>query len=898
MNYTKEQEAILKELSGNLRILACAGSGKTEVVSRRLAKILEGGVNPKEVVCFTFTNKAADEMRSRIQKHVREVCPNVMIGELFVGTIHAFCLKLLKEYNHKYHNFDVLTENSRIAFIAHPDNYHRIGLDIEDDHQGKFKKISRFCESVDIFREELLSIQKVKSLANSKEENLFSFRYSKYLELLEDRRFIDYSGILFECYNMLKDPEVLYKTKNTYKFLVCDEYQDINQIQELIIEKIWSDSGNIFAVGDDDQAIYHWRGTKIKYFLDFPKRYKNAKSFSLSKNFRASSRIAAIANNVIANNNRIEKPMSSDRFDENEGILVNAFENETEEAIFIADTIKKMVGKPFTLPNLSKKNLAFNDFAILFRSVKNSASHLIEEFKREGIPFRVRGGISDLFESEEIDFIGQCFAYLADLEYRNQRYDIESLCVTIKKIQPKVDKNYFHKEMINLKKKLSSSKRLDLQRTYHKLLSIMGVPQGLYNDSNLMMFGQLSQLISEFENISYPLNFEDFRFFLGFVEGYAMDEYNSNMDVIGGQLDAVTISTIHRSKGLEFGFVFVPRVNNGILPSDNRKNSTMLPKECYDYNTYQGTMEDERRLFYVAITRAIAFISISFIKKKNGKNIDPSKFFDEITEAINKTSYNNNINQEKELKKQESKTKLVLSPSDVTYYLTCPYRFKLGSICQFNPGIDPAIGYGKQVHSIIEYLFKSCNRHKPNKEFVESTVDREFFLRFAFGKAFGNLKNKAKQIVLNYTENNGEDFRRYLFSERDFFITFEECDYKGIADLLLDSGENKIDIIDFKTREGTIKDFELQLRSYAIGIQTSYGYDVKSTFVHFLTNNHREKVPTSIELNEKTKKSIFEVARKIKSMQYPYSNNITTCKECDFKIFCHGMFLLSRRVNE
>jgi len=889
MKYTKEQEAVLNSLKGNLRILACAGSGKTEVISRRIANVIKNGVAPENIVCFTFTNKAADEMRSRIQKHINELCPGVFMGPLFVGTIHSFCFKILKEFNHKFDNFDILTENSRIAFISNPDNYHRIGLDIDDGHPSKFKKISRFCESVDVLREELLQMERVKSLAKTKEETLFPFRYSKYIDLLDSKRFIDFSGILYECHRMLNDPEMLSLAKKRYKYLVCDEYQDVNRIQESIIEKIWGSSDNVSVVGDDDQAIYHWRGTKLTYLLDFPKRYKKASSYPLLKNFRTTARISSIANVVIERNTRIAKPMFSERADEDDCVFINEFDDEAHEAKFIARKIKDMLGKHFTLPNNNDKEISYDDFAVLFRSVKNSAGAVIDEFRKQGIPFRVRGGISDLFECEEVDFVGKCFAYLSDLEYRNQRFSLDSLFKSFQDLVSKKDvQDSFKSQIVSLRTKLATSKRIDLQKTYHRILAIIGVQRGLYPDSVLMLFGQLSQLVKEFEDISYPLCYEDLKFFLGFVEGYAMDEYNSDSPTMNEESEAVTISTIHRAKGLEFGFVFVPMVNRGILPTSNRKNSIMLPKDCYDFDAYQGTIEDERKLFYVAVTRAIGFVSVSCIKKRNGKKIEPSDFFVEFKDSYDKTKHTPKTSEAKQLETTRGLGKIVLSPSDVNYYLSCPFRYKLGNVFQFNPGIDPAIGYGKQIHSIIEYLFKSSNRSTPDKKRIVALVDKDFFLRFAFGKAFGNLKNKANVIISTYVDNNRDDFARYLFSEKEFYMTFDKFDYKGIADLLLAAKGKKIEIIDFKTRTGEIKEFELQMHSYAMGIKASYGFEVDSASVHFLTTNERKRVNISPKLTEETEKTISRVARAIRSMDFPYANDVLKCRSCDFKVFCPG----------
>lgn len=890
MEYTDEQKAAIYAPEGNIRIFSCAGSGKTEVMARRIAALIKNGVKPENTICFTFTNKAAEEMKSRIHKHVDDLCPNSVLGPLFVGTIHSFCFKLLKECDIKFDSFNVLTENSRIAFIANPDNYHRIGLDIPDGYTSKFRKISRFCESVDVFREELLEMEKVKSRAKSKEEKLFPFRYKRYIDLMNSKRFIDFSGILFECLKLLNKLGILAKVKNQYKYLVCDEYQDINRIQEEIIKKIWGDSDNICVVGDDDQSIYHWRGTKSEYLVDFENRYPNVSSFPLLKNFRTSKRIVSIANLIVGHNRRVKKAMHSDKFDEVDNIVIREFESDVKEAKFVVNKIKEMIGKEFVLPNGCVRNLSYGDFAILFRSVKNSSSAIINELKKEDIHFQVMGGTSDLFECKEIDFLAKCFAYLSDLEYRARSYSLSDLSRELKHIILRKDIVYNFKSQIKkIKHDLLSSKRLDLQRTYHRLLKAIGVQEGIYSDSILLLFGQLSELISEFEDINYPLFYKDFKFFLGFIEGYAIDEYNPDYQWLSENLDVVTISTVHRAKGLQFGFVFIPSLNKKVFPTVNRMEHLMMPKDCYPFDLYRGNIEDERRLFYVAITRAIGYISVSWVRCRNGRKMEPSGFFDEFKHALGATKPLPRNGRSLPQDTSTGEMRFALSPSAIDFYRTCPYGYKLRNLCGINPGISLAIGYGKQIHSIIDYLFKTSNGKKPSSHYVEEIVDNNFFLRFAYGKIFGNLKRKAMELVRNYVEKYGNDFVRYLHSEKEFFMRFEDFEYKGIVDLLLARSRDKeVEIIDFKTRVGPLKDFELQLNSYAMGIESSYGYKVNQASIHFLTQNKRSKVAVSSRSLEDTRKTVMRVADGIRSMVFPYVDDARVCKLCDFRVFCPG----------
>lgn len=887
MQYTDEQRAAINAVEGNTRVFSCAGSGKTEVVARRIAVLIQKGVKPENIVCFTFTNKAAEEMKTRIHKHVNNLCPDSLLGPLFVGTIHSFCFKLLKKYNIKFSSFSVLTENSRIAFLANPDNYHRIGLDIPDGYASKFRKISRFCESVDVFREELIDMEQVKSKAKTKEEKLFPFRYQRYLDLLDSKRFIDFSGILFECYNMLSRTSILEQVRNQYTHLVCDEYQDVNKVQEEIIKKIWGNSHNICVVGDDDQSIYHWRGTKSKYLVDFENRYPKVATFRMQRNFRGPKRIVSIANRIISHNSRVKKHMQSDKPDDTENVIIREFESDIDEANFMVEKIKEMIGKDFVLPNNQIKKLSCGDFAVLFRSVKNSSKAVIDELTNEEIPFRVMGGTSDLFECKEIDFIAKCFAYLSNLEYRGKSHSLIKLSKDLEEIVSRKDVLHgFKNKVKKMKKDLVSSKRLDLQRTYHRLLEVIGVQQGIYSDSVLLLFGHFSELIKEFEDINHPLFHKDFKFFMGYIEGYAVDEYNPEYQRLSEDLDVVTVSTVHRAKGLQFGFVFVPSLNKRLFPTPNRMNQLMLNKACYPFDSYRGSIEDERRLFYVAITRAIGYLSVSYVKSRNDKEMTPSEFFHEFGQAMKATkpSLRNGENLPQDYSSDD--IRFVLSPTAVNSYIACPYSYKLRYICQFNPGVDPAIGYGKQIHSIIDYLFKTTTGRIPDRELVERVVEDNFFLRFAYGKIFGNLKRKALKLVYDYVENYGEDFTKYLYSEKEFFMRLEDFEYKGVVDLLLDAEGNAAEIVDFKTRIGPLKDFQIQMNSYASGIESSYGYKVSSAFIHFLTTNKRTKVTISRNSLKRMQKTVKQVADGIISMRFPYTSDKKTCKTCDFRIFC------------
>jgi len=251
LKYTESQQQAIDHWEGNLQIIACAGSGKTDVITRRIANLVCTGVPTREIVAFTFTENAAEEMKFRIRKHLQELRPeNPEIGEMYIGTIHSFCYKLLQDFKPEYKNFDVLDEHKRIVFISAYDNYNKIGLD--ELFPRKFANMQEFCFNIDFLREELIPVSEL--------DDTFRECFENYQELLKANRFLDFSGMMYEVYSLLlNDKQFAQQIFEQYKYIIVDEYQDINPLQEKIIEAFAVQSNNLCVVGDDDQCIYQWR---------------------------------------------------------------------------------------------------------------------------------------------------------------------------------------------------------------------------------------------------------------------------------------------------------------------------------------------------------------------------------------------------------------------------------------------------------------------------------------------------------------------------------------------------------------------------------------------------------------------------------------------------------------
>jgi DNA helicase-2/ATP-dependent DNA helicase PcrA len=343
-------------LKGNLQIIACAGSGKTEFVSERIAYMIYKKVaRPDQIVAFTFTDKAAEELKFRVRSKIQELLGKQPdIGDMYIGTIHAFCFKILQDFIPKYRAYDMLDEVGRLAFLS------SIKRDIDFDylfnslntrHTWNYYKHGNkqnwayrtFIKDVDLFREEGLTDD--ATLSNS-----FRNALKIYLQKLEEKRFLDFSSILQIAVDTLaNEPSVRKKLHDQYSFFTVDEYQDVNPIQEKLIQLI-SNKQNVCVVGDDDQSIYQFRGADVQNIITFQKRYPKAAIHQLDINRRSSDAIVKTADELIKLNNpeRLKKSIKDKGLKSEKGDLYKIlFQTQEEEIEWIVEKVQGLVGKEF-----------------------------------------------------------------------------------------------------------------------------------------------------------------------------------------------------------------------------------------------------------------------------------------------------------------------------------------------------------------------------------------------------------------------------------------------------------------------------------------------------------------------------------------------------------------------
>lgn len=412
MKLTPSQKKAIEHLKGNLQLIACAGSGKTEVVARHVAHLLKNGLKPENIIGFTFTEKAAAELKDRISERCKEELGEIFgMAEMFVGTIHGFCLDLLKTEIPKFMKYEVLNEVQQNLFIDR--NSSQSGLTTTTKIDGtplkRYVDTGRYKDAMDILREAQLTPKVLKG--TSVVDGL-----RKYRDLLDSHAYLDYSAIMEQAViGLQQNSELLKRIGKRVKHIIVDEYQDVNPIQECIVRMLHDAGADICVVGDDDQTIYQWRGSDVQNILDFTKNYPKVTQIPLEENFRSSQGIVETAREFITqNSSRLSKKMKNTdaQTTETGDILALQFSSQNEEAHFIAKKVKELNGIAFKESD-AQRGLAYSDMAVLLRSVRNNGDPIISAFKEEGIPFVIEG-MNHLFDTAEANAARAFFLYLAD----------------------------------------------------------------------------------------------------------------------------------------------------------------------------------------------------------------------------------------------------------------------------------------------------------------------------------------------------------------------------------------------------------------------------------------------------------------------------------------------------
>jgi superfamily I DNA/RNA helicase len=379
-----QQKEAVKTINGPLLVLAGAGTGKTRVITYRIAYMTQNGIKAENILGVTFTNKAAREMKERLAALVSEDTAK----KVTLGTFHSLSARILRREIGKLgftSNFTIADDSDQKGILRQAMG--ELGYAKEETPVESVMSYVGSCKN------KMREPKEAKNFAETDYEYKAAAIYERYQQILENQNMLDFDDMLFYAVKILEDfPDVLKKYRENYKYILVDEYQDTNEVQFELLKLLTGDSHNICVVGDDDQSIYGWRGAVVDHILDFPYHFKNAKVVKLEENYRSTNKILEVANKVIANNSgRYDKQLWSDQGD-GENIKLIRTESAEEEADFIAEAIMDVVE--------NERDVDFKDVAVLYRS--NHLSRLLEQsLRRFDVPYRLVGG-QEFFKRKEI----------------------------------------------------------------------------------------------------------------------------------------------------------------------------------------------------------------------------------------------------------------------------------------------------------------------------------------------------------------------------------------------------------------------------------------------------------------------------------------------------------------
>ena len=643
----KQKEAVLYN-DGPLLIIAGAGAGKTKTLTTKIAYLIEEGLAaPYNILAITFTNKAAKEMRDRLY---------LLIGDearkLQVSTFHSFGLKLLRE------NYELLGYDRNFVIMDSDDSLTVVKKIIKDlNYDPKIYNPKAIRNKISSCKNELISAHDYEKYAVSDYEQVIQKVYEKYEHKLKTNNSVDFDDLLILPIKLFKEHrDVLEKYQDLYKYVLIDEYQDTNEAQYILTKMISEKNRKITCVGDDSQSIYSFRGANYKNILNFEKDYKDAKTILLEQNYRSTGNILDAANQVIKNNrDRKDKNLWTNKGPGDKIKYYRAY-NERDEAQYIIRKIKELVNR----------DVEYKDIAILYRT--NAQSRVVEEeMLKENLPYRVIGSFYFYSRKEIKDLI----AYLRLIH--NSQDNISLLRVintpkrgiglkTIENLTIRADS-----EGISIYDAIESGKELEFKNTIEKLKSIaedltltelidkvldasgmkkeLESEQTLESEVRLENLEEFKSITKAFEEKEGLISLEDFLLEISLVSD--VEEYKDDPN-------RISLMTVHSVKGLEFDHVFVIGMEEGLFP---HMNSLME----------NGALEEERRLCYVAITRARDDLHLVNARRRTlfGKEqVNPvSRFISEINPDLLET----NVKDEIPKKEEKIDTAEMFREEDVDY---------------------------------------------------------------------------------------------------------------------------------------------------------------------------------------------------------------------------------------
>lgn len=887
---------------GHVQIIAAAGSGKTEVVSQRVAALVAEGVDPRSIVAFTFTEKAAAELKERIRQRVAAIVGESAtdtLGQLFVGTIHAFCFRLLQTYLPEYESFTPLDENQLVNLLYREAK--RLNLRQFDPAGGLFRGIAAFRRSVEVIENELIDPESLPFDA-------FAVAVQDYYAMLDRYRVMSFGTQIVRAVQALEDASIHVRVTADVRHLIVDEYQDVNPAQERLISLMVRPIGNadLVVVGDDDQAIYQWRGSTVSNIVTFADRYPGSAQFHLLQNRRSRPSIIELADKFAHTiPQRLPKEMQTFRPVEGPAVsMAIGFDDEQTEAEAVANDIAELHGK----------GIPYYSMAILVRS-RAAYPRLLDALEAWGIPVQP-GGRTGLFQQPEAGVFGATYAWLADVDWAPGRFIQRSkisltdlltdYCTAFELDDAQVDglRDFLIRWQ---QQSRNPDYNVSLISDFYTLLGLIGVSGWDTTDAQvrnrLGTIARFTTVLADYETVTRrsrrdPANpgeqvggsvgawyYKNLGILLTNYANGSYDDFDGEEDL---SVDAVALGTVHGAKGLEWPVVFLPSLTKGRFPSSRNgtRQDWLVPREMFDVARYEGTDADERRLFYVALTRARDWVSLSSHAKVTKQAVQTSPYLLEAASFVPGGGYPTAA-----VAKSVGTPDLAVTYSELAAYESCPQSYLLRNELGFMPPLQQEIGYGNAVHHIMRVLAErtQATGKLPTPRQINDLLTSDFYLPFASKPAHKEMREKARAMVFKYVNEHKEDLLRTWATERPFELYLPGVVISGRADVIYDKHEGvpeNLAIVDYKTATGPEVD-PLQLQVYADAGRRE-GLTVGAAFLHDLSTTTRHTIPVDLVYIDRAELRVTVAAEALRERDFTPKPEVSKCRMCDVRRVCRS----------
>jgi DNA helicase-2/ATP-dependent DNA helicase PcrA len=946
LNSTQKDAVTHKD--GPLLIIAGAGTGKTTVISRRIAYLIEQKIcKPSEILALTFTEKAASEMEERVDTLVP-----YGYTDMWISTFHAFGDRLLRDFAIDLGlpaNFKVLTGTEQAIFMrqniyAFDLKYFRPIANPLSHIQALLSHFSRLKDEL-ITPETYLDYAQKQVLEESNEENNKTLElanaYDRYCDLMIQSGNLDFGDQIFMTYKLLKEnPKVLSECQKRFKYILVDEFQDTNFAQNEIVKLLASKDKNLTVVGDDDQSIYRFRGASISNILDFKNTYPGTKEIVLNQNYRSTQQILDASYKLIQNNNpdRLEVQNKIDKR------LISPKRGRMPELLYCDNLSCEADKVAETITRFKKENgYKYNDFAILVRA-NSQAEPFVQSLNVAGIPY-IFSGASGLFAQQEIKMLIaflKCLVYtddslafyqlatsemyrvshegLAEYYTKAKRYNRSLKDIVDKQVQPTLDisdeltQQDFTKlkELILDVKNYSEKKNDPCGEVLYDYLKEKNYLKKLSSENNIENELKVHNIAKFFDRISAFNHSSDERGVHAFLNNLELilevgDEViTSDIDP---DIDAVNILTAHASKGLEWPVVFVANCVADRFPSRQKREALPIPDDLIRERLPEGDfhLQEERRLFYVATTRAKDYLFLTAAEDYGGKRSKKlSQFVLELLDQPEGDKLKHKLSAVEKIerfKKIEIKHKklpnkftgetLKLSRQQIDDYYSCPKKFYFAHVVKIPLLENQYLMYGTAVHAALDHYFNRKIRGE------QSTLDQ---LINDYKVAFKNIgfitreqeELRFKQGIETLTRFYQDDIDNPTIpTQVEAMFEFAENGVKVNGRYDLVCGKDKTaEIKDFKTSnvveqkdaERRIKE-STQMMIYALAWYEKFKVIPKTTLVFIESGLTGTKTFSLKELDE-TKKMIFDVATGLRANNLTAKPDLFQCKQCPYSDIC------------